>query len=44
MAAQAHTTFMRRYDMRRNSAVILRTFEQLNQRAAGLPSNLPETH
>ena len=34
MAANAITTFSRRYDMRRNSAIILRTFEHLRNQAA----------
>ncbi|MGA7157527.1 MAG: glycosyltransferase [Acidobacteriaceae bacterium] len=34
MGAQAKVTFARRYDMRRNSALILRTFEHLQAQAA----------
>ncbi len=34
MRQQAKITFARRYDMRRNSALILRTFEQLQAQAA----------
>jgi glycosyltransferase involved in cell wall biosynthesis len=40
MTEQAHATFSTRYDMRRNSAFILRTFEQLRDTPPTAP-NLP---
>jgi hypothetical protein len=43
MTQQAHITFSTRYDMRRNSAFILRTFEHLNEHPPTAPT-LPETH
>jgi hypothetical protein len=50
MEHQAHLTFSNRYDMRRNSAFILRTFEQLQTNlpehppvAPTVPPTLPET-
>jgi glycosyltransferase involved in cell wall biosynthesis len=46
MTQQAHATFSTRYDMRRNSAFILRTFEHLKEHppvAPTLPPTLPET-
>jgi glycosyltransferase involved in cell wall biosynthesis len=41
MTQQAHATFSKRYDMRRNSAFILRTFEHLREHPPTAP-NLPE--
>jgi glycosyltransferase involved in cell wall biosynthesis len=42
MRQQALTTFAKRYDMRRNSALILRTFEQLQ--AQSIPPAIPEAN
>jgi glycosyltransferase involved in cell wall biosynthesis len=42
MRQQALTTFAKRYDMRRNSALILRTFEQLQ--AQSIPPAVPEAN
>jgi glycosyltransferase involved in cell wall biosynthesis len=42
MGKQAHATFARRYDMRRNSALILRTFEHLRAQAPN--PVVPETN
>jgi glycosyltransferase involved in cell wall biosynthesis len=46
MAAKARSTFSKRYDMRRNSAFILRMFEQLRPHHPTGPAipNLPEAH
>jgi glycosyltransferase involved in cell wall biosynthesis len=46
MARQALATFAKRYDMRRNSAFILRKFEQLRPQAdtPGAPPILPPTY
>jgi glycosyltransferase involved in cell wall biosynthesis len=44
MTRNAHTTFSKRYDMRRNSAFILRMFEQLQNPAVPTPPSAPTVH
>ncbi len=42
MAARAHESFVRRYDMRRNAEAILRVFEQTNNAQRARARALPE--